>query len=136
MRQQVNKRSIDDDVKEFFAIKNLAHFQYEIESKKNFNAKGAFGGTISNIEKSFDSHMGNDERLSSMRQVFGKRMNRKSGLGIAIPNPNDPNVMEFAGESPQVNMTIQHTDPHVGEVGGSLNISPRSVDSAEKEQKV
>ena len=98
VRQQVNKRSIDDDVKEFFAIKNLAHFQYEIESKKNFYGKGPFGGNISNIDKSFESHLGNEE--SSIRQVFGKRMNRKSGLGIAIPNPNDPNVVEFAGESP------------------------------------
>ena len=29
--QQVNKRSIDQDVKELFAMKNMAHFTYENE---------------------------------------------------------------------------------------------------------
>ena len=93
VHQQVNKRSIDDDVKEFFAIKNMAHFQYQVSVKSpayfNNRATGGmnFPGTISNIEKSFDSHIGDGERRSSMQQVFGKRLNRKSGaLGIVIPN--------------------------------------------------
>ena len=32
VHQQVNKRSIDEDIKEFFAMKNLAHFTFENES--------------------------------------------------------------------------------------------------------
>lgn len=109
VNQQVNKRSIDDDVKEFFAIKNLAHFHYDIENRKPVHGRAApgglhFAGTLSNIDKSFDSYMGNDERTNSMRQAFGQRLNRKTGLGIRIPN--DENAADFPAESPQVNMSI------------------------------
>ena len=69
-----------------------------------------------------------------MRQALGKRLNRNSGLAIGIPNKQDLNGI-LAGNSPQVNMTIDHTDPHIGEVG-SLLVSPRTVGTVEKEQQV
>ena len=75
---------------------------------------------------------GGEVKLSGMNNAILNRRNRKGKMVTQMEfNPD----VEMAGESPQVNLTMEHTNPHVGEVG-SLVCSPKAANPLEKEERI
>ena len=143
VQQQVNKRSIDEDVKEFFAMKNLAHFTYENECFAQYisdvtqrTRANHFDEDISTniVNRSFDDfEMRDDQKILTTGITKAIQNMKKMRAGALSPNLMD---LDVSGETPQISLNLQHTNPHVGEIGSMDGSPPASPSNKPNKQQI